>query len=122
MNMGEQIDAVKMNTLPKLLFLFQPIPVEIPPKQFNNWNRMISTFIWGKQKPRIKFRTLQLPKDKGGRALPSLEDYYKAAQLCSLVYWCDPLYEAKWKTLEQSQIEIPLQVLLGGKKRYERHT
>ncbi len=113
MSMYNRIDAVKMSILPKLLFLFQSLPIEIPSKQFNNWNKMISTFIWGKQKPRIRFQTLQLPKDRGGRALPCLEDYYKAAQLRSLVYWCDLKYEAKWKDLEQNQIEIPLQALPG---------
>ena len=115
MNMYNRIDAVKMSIFPKLLFLFQSLPIEIPPKQFNNWNKIISSFIWGKQKPRIRFQTLQLPKDKGGRALPCLQDYYEAAQLRTLVYWCDPMYEAKWKDLEQGQIKIPLQALLGNK-------
>lgn len=60
---------------------------------------MISTFIWAKSKPQIRFKTLQLPKDKGGRALPCLEDYCKAAQLRFLVSWCDPECDAKWKEL-----------------------
>lgn len=121
MNMYNRIDAVKMSILPKLLFLFQSLPIEISPKQFNNWNKMISSFIWGKQRPRIKFQTLQLPKNKGGRALPCLEDYYKAAQLRSLVYWCDPKYEAKWKDLEQNQIEVPLQALVGDRTLQEKY-
>lgn len=64
---------------------------------------------------RIRFQTLQLPKDKGGMALPCLEDYYRAAQLQFLVCWCVPTCDAKWKALEQSQINIPLQSLLGDK-------
>lgn len=86
-----------MNILLRLLFLFQSLPVEVPPKQFNEWNRLNSTFIWGKPKPRIRFQTLQLPKDKGGMALSCLEDYYRAAQFRFLVCWCDPKCEAKWK-------------------------
>lgn len=59
-------------------------------------------FIWGKQKPQIRFQTLQLPKDKGGMALPCVEDYYKAAQLRFLVCWCYPECDTKWKDSEQN--------------------
>ena len=114
-NMYNWIDIIKMNVLPRLLYLFQSLPIEIPPKQFNEWNRMISTFIWAKQRPRIRFQTLQLPKDKGGRALLCLEDYYRAAQLCFLVGWCDPKCDAKWKELEQIFICEPLPSVLGDK-------
>lgn len=41
--------------------------------------------------------------------------YYKAAQLQYVVYWCEEGYEAKWKELELSQLDIPLQSLLGDK-------
>lgn len=84
-NMHNRTDIIKMNTLPRLLFLFWSSPVEILPKQFHEWNRIISTFILAKSKPWIRFQTLQSPKDKGAMALPCLEDYYKAVQLCLLV-------------------------------------
>lgn len=32
--------------LPRVLFLFQSLPIEIPPKQLNEWKRMISQLIW----------------------------------------------------------------------------
>lgn len=45
--------------------------------------------------------------------LPSLEDYYRAAHIHYLIRWCDPSYEAKWKTIEQNLINIPLPSLIG---------
>ncbi len=104
-----------MNILPRLLFLFQALPIEIPKRQFDEWKKLISRFIWKSGRPRVCFNTLQLPKDQGGRGLPSLDDYYKAAQLRHLVCWCNDEYSAKRKDFEQSQLELPLQVLLGDR-------
>ena len=85
-----RIDIIKMNILPRLLFLFQSIPIEIPPKQFIEWKRMFSGFIWKGLKPRVRYGTLQLSKEKGGLSLPNVENYYKSAQLRYLIYWCKP--------------------------------
>lgn len=46
-------------------------------------------------------------------ALPSLKDYYLAAQIKPLMLWCNQEYVAKWKAKELSQPDIPLQSLLG---------
>lgn len=64
---------------------------------------------------------LQLKKERGGRALPYLQDYYYAAQLKPLVYWCAPNYESKWKSLEITQIDTPIQSIIGNKSQAERH-
>uniref|UniRef100_A0A669B572 Reverse transcriptase domain-containing protein n=1 Tax=Oreochromis niloticus TaxID=8128 RepID=A0A669B572_ORENI len=118
LDLYNRIDLIKMNILPPLLFLFQSIPVHIPVKQFALWNRMISGFIWKGRKPRVRYITLQLPRERGGLSLPNLENYFKAAQLRYLIYWCDPSYEAKWKYLDVTQLKVPLQTILGDKKLY----
>lgn len=48
-------------------------------------------------------------------ALPCLVHYYRAAQLRTLVCCCDPGFDAKWKSLEQTHRDIPLQSILGDK-------
>lgn len=65
-NLHNHIDIIKMNILPRLLFLFQSIPIAIPIKQFTEWKRMFSGFIWKGLKPRVRYKTLQLPKEEGG--------------------------------------------------------
>lgn len=121
LDMSSRIEAIKMNVVPRLLYLFQSLPLEIPQKQFNEWDRMISRFIWNSRRPRLKFKTLQLRKENGGRALPCLQDYFFAAQLKPLLCWCIQSYESKWKTLETTQIDQPLQSLLGNKNQAEKY-
>lgn len=116
MNMYNRIELVKMIILPKLLYLFLALPNEVTSKQFNEWNKIISNFIWCKHRPRIKFETLQLAKKEGGRALPCLQSYYKSAQLKILIAWCDPSCDAKWKELDQAEIRTPLPSILGEKQ------
>lgn len=46
-------------------------------------------------------------------ALPCLLDYHLSAQLRPLVCWCNPVYEAKWKDIELSLLDFPIQSVLG---------
>lgn len=121
LDMSNRIEIIKMNVLPRILYLFQSLPLEVPPKQFDEWNGLILRFIWNSRRPWVRFRTLQLKKEKGGRALPCLQDYCYAAQLKPLVYWCAPNYESKRKSLETRQIDIPIQSILGNKSQAERN-
>ena len=113
LSFSSRIDSIKMNVLPKLLYIFQTLPIEISQKQFNEWDKILSRYIWQAKKPRIRFKTLQLTKEKGGWGLPSLRDYYWAAQLRPMLCWCNPLYDAQWKNIEEGLTSIPIQALIA---------
>lgn len=51
LDIGERIRSVKMVILPKLLYFFNALPVEIPLKQFREWDKCISRFVWKSNKP-----------------------------------------------------------------------
>uniref|UniRef100_A0A3Q0RGC2 Uncharacterized protein n=1 Tax=Amphilophus citrinellus TaxID=61819 RepID=A0A3Q0RGC2_AMPCI len=106
--------VIKTNILPRLLYLFLSLPIQIPDCQFREWDRAISRFIWNGKAPRIRFKTLQLPRCSGGMGLPCLKDYYIAAQIRPAILWCNNDYTAKWKAIELSQSNKPLQSLLGN--------
>uniref|UniRef100_A0A3Q4ICL2 Uncharacterized protein n=1 Tax=Neolamprologus brichardi TaxID=32507 RepID=A0A3Q4ICL2_NEOBR len=67
-----------MNILPRLLYLFQTLPIPIDSR-------------WG---------------------LSSLKNYFRAAQLKTVVNWCDTSYQAHWKTIEESMFSSPIQAVL----------
>uniref|UniRef100_A0A672G4V1 Reverse transcriptase domain-containing protein n=1 Tax=Salarias fasciatus TaxID=181472 RepID=A0A672G4V1_SALFA len=68
LDFGSRIEIVKMNLLPKFLYLFMSLPISISDSQFNVWDKLISRFLWAGAKPRIKFKTLQINKEKGRMA------------------------------------------------------
>ena len=114
LDLSGRIETIKMNILPRLLYLFQSLPIEIPPKQFREWDKRISRFIWNRKRPRTRYTTLQLPKNCGGMALPNLKDYYVSAQLRPLLCWYNSEYESKWKDIGTTLTEIPIQSVLGN--------
>ena len=73
MSFTQRVGTIKINILPRLLFLFQALPVEIPTKQFPEWDNIISRFKWQGKKPRVRFKTLQISKERGGMAVPNLK-------------------------------------------------
>lgn len=114
LSLNSRISAIKMNVLPRLLYLFRNLPIKIEDNQFKEWDKWISRFLWQGKKPRIKFSTLQLRKDKGGLALPNLKKYYDAAQLTPLLYWSNKGYKSRWKELESCMVGgYPLQAVIG---------
>lgn len=86
-------------------------------KEFVEWDRLISQYIWQGKRARIKYRTLQLKKEQGGLDLPNLQGYYLAAQLRLLICLCSPSYNAGWKDIEGSSVDgIPLMFVLLDKE------
>lgn len=82
-----RINAVKMNILPKMLFLFQTIPILIRKSFFTSIDKIISTFIWNKKRPRIWKAYLQRLKPSGGMGLPNFKLYYWACNLHAFSFW-----------------------------------
>lgn len=118
LGLESRIASVKLNILPILLYLFQTLPIEIPEKQFFEWDKIISRYLWKGKQPRIRYKTLELGKNKGGVAPPCLKDYYTAAQLRPIVCWCNGNYSASWKEIESSLCrDVPIQAMIAKKLR-----
>lgn len=106
-----RVESVRMNILPRLLYLFQMLPVEIPQSTFDKLDKLITHFIWQKKRPRIRLKTLQLSKLDGGLGLPNLKYYFWAAQLKPLKVWIQNDTQTRWLNIEQSICPEPMQIL-----------
>nr|GEZ82414.1 hypothetical protein [Tanacetum cinerariifolium] len=92
-----RISVIKMNVLPKMMFLFQTIPVIISDAPFKEWQKDISKFIWQGKKPRVKYKILQDAKERGGLGLPDLKVYHAA---CCFVWLKEWMYLQNRRLLE----------------------
>ncbi len=88
LSLAGRINSIKMNILPKFLYLFQCIPVFIPKRFFHSLDSSISQFIWNGKTPRIRKGILQKTKELGGLELPNFLFYYWAANVRNMLFWC----------------------------------
>ena len=100
-----RVTTVKMNVLPRINFLFFMIPLAPPPKFIMEMHTLLSHFIWGGKRARIKLTTLQRSKLNGGLAVPNLNFYYYAFQIRPLHVWRDRESEVPWRALEAARVK-----------------
>lgn len=107
-----RVETIRMNILPRLLFLFQSLPIPVPSATFTTIGKWFSKFIWQSKPPRLKLRRLLCTKINGGLNLPNLKHYYWAAQLRSMVSWLTQDKDTVWVGMEQSDcLDVPLNSL-----------
>lgn len=87
LSVAGRTNLIKMIILPKLLYLFQHIPVFINKTFFVRLDRLLSSFLWNNKPARLKRTILQLPKSEGGLALPNFHQYYWACNIAKLLFW-----------------------------------
>lgn len=76
LSLSGRIQSIKMNVLPKFLYLFRCLPIFLPKSFFHSIDKVILNFIWAGRIPRMSKALLQRPRDVGGLALPKLIYYY----------------------------------------------
>lgn len=93
---------LKMVILPRLLYLLRSLPVEIPLKFFKQLQAILTGFLWGQGRPRVKFSLLTRPKKRGGMGLPHFFNYYLASHLTRVIDWHCHRKSKHWVQLEES--------------------
>lgn len=105
--MTGRINILKMNMLPKLLYMFQNIPLPPPPGMFSQIKKLLLRFIWNNRKPRLRLSLLYLPYDRGGLKCPNFQLYYWAAQLRSMMFYYTN-HLPHWVDMESQGLHLEL--------------
>lgn len=97
-----------MTILPRLLYLFNALPIPIPNSFFSRLLQMQRRFLQADKKSRIKFRLLTLPENKDGIGLPDFKKYYYATHITRLIDWHCHSQNKDWVHLEHLHNEQQL--------------
>uniref|UniRef100_A0A8C5MYT0 Reverse transcriptase domain-containing protein n=1 Tax=Leptobrachium leishanense TaxID=445787 RepID=A0A8C5MYT0_9ANUR len=103
-----RISVLKMNVMPRLLYVMQSLPSSLPRSFFRELDTIFLSFIWPKGRPRVKIHLLRRPRLEGGLALPDAKLYFYAAQLTRVLDWMLQGSDKLWLDLEERQAGRPL--------------
>jgi len=102
-----RINTLKMNILPKLLYLFQNIPLSPPFGFFSQMKKMFIRFLWNNKRARLRLSLMYLPYERGGLKCPNFKLYYWAAQLRSIMFYYTN-HSPHWIEMESQGLNLPL--------------
>lgn len=112
MSLIGRINIYKMSILPKILYVFQNVPLPPPSDWFSKMKKLMISFIWENKRARVRLSVLHLPYSEGGLMCPNIVWYYWAAQLRTIQYYFSTKDVPQWTEMESNSVSPPLPLFI----------